>query len=93
MVKVVLRRGGRVIRMRVVKTQEFGAKLHSAAFCVAIVLRPHQKSPAWAFFGGVRKGVGVNGPTVRSDQRPTAFVGIRLGAVLTNGVVNTSLEV
>src|SRR5688572_9576756 len=84
-VEVVLRRSGRVVRMRVVEAEQLGSELRRARLGLAIVLRADEEAAARPILGGVgQRERGGHGAVV-SVQRAAALVGIGLDAVRADG--------
>src|SRR5260221_13482608 len=54
-IEVVLRRSGRMIRMRVIEPEKLAAKLRRTLFREAVVGPPHEKSSSPTFFGRIQQ--------------------------------------
>ena len=81
-----------MIWMGVIKAKEIGVQLGGAPFRLPIVLRPHEEPPPRTFLGGIRKGKDGNRPPLTAEQSATAFVGIRLDTMLSNGADDIALK-
>ena len=86
MIEVVLRRPGRVVRVRVVEAKQLGTELARAPLGREVVLGPNEKSPARTFLRRVRQPEGVEHVAIAPEERAAAFVRIRLDSMLTNSV-------
>src|SRR5947207_14050866 len=74
MIQVVLRRPRRMIRVRMIKSQQLAPTLRRAPFRLAIVGRPHQKAPPRPFFSCIRQGKDRLHAAIPADERAAAFV-------------------
>ncbi len=86
MVEVVLGRRRRMVRMRMVEAEELRSQPAGAALRLPVILRAHQEPPPRPLLGRVRQSEGGDNLAVPAKQGPAAFVGIRLGSMLSNRV-------
>src|SRR5678815_2896326 len=89
MIEVVLRRPGRMIRMRVIEAQEVATGLGRALLRLPIVGWANQESPTGAFLGRIGQGIGRSHRPIATDKRPATFIGIRLHPVCADGRVHS----
>ena len=92
MIEVVLRRPGRVVRMRVVEAKQLGAQLPRAPLRCKVILRADKEPPARTLFRCVRQPEGRKDLAISTEERTAALVRVSLTSVLTDGVGHSCLK-
>src|SRR5688572_28084445 len=72
-----------------VEPQEIRAQFRGAPLGGGVVLRPDEKTAARPLVGRIRQRQRRRHLAIASEQRSTAFVGIRFGAMSVNGPLDT----